>query len=360
MKKLLAAGILSVVAAVASGLVWVGILTAIFSLAFFFLLRPVLQSESMGQVAHAVAILIFVCSLALVLRVVAFDVYQITGASMENTLFNGDRIIISKLSYGPVLPFEIADDEVRLEGNSEIKRNDIVVFRLKSEQRPVVKRIVAVAGDTINIKNLQLYLGHRRVADPALSKRMYLVWHNNMDSIYRHLVAEKIESFYDGRKKCFLSFMTSQQRDSIVKTSFVDSLRSTSSPFLSSEAKTLFHNENELNWDINNIGPLVVPKKGLKISLDQINFIIYHNTILLDENADLRYNNGKFTIDDSVVTSYTFKYDYYYVLGDNYNKSLDSRQHGFVKGDDVVGKAVVLLHRSENKFHDSALWGRLE
>jgi signal peptidase I len=313
----------------------------------------------MGTMAKGLVMLILILCIVILLKAFVLEVYKVAGESMEDTLFDDDRIVVSKLNYGPLLPYMISNDNGRLQGIDEIERNDVVLFTLKSERAPILKRIVGVPGDTITIRDSQLFVGHQQVSDPALSKRMYRVWPNNIDSLYKRLVSEKSESYYDNGKNAWFALLNLEQAGNFETSSFIDSLRITSR-FLSSSSKKIFHIETELQWDVDNIGPLLVPKKGLTIPLNENNYIIYHKTILLEEGSDLQYTNGEFTIDGEIATRYTFKYDYYYVLGDHFDRSLDSRQYGFIKREHVIGKAVLLLFRSGNTFYDGTFCKTLE
>ncbi len=359
MKRLLFAGIPSVLTSLATGLIWPGILMCILLLIYLYLVLPILRSDSMGNTAKGLVMLIVIFCIVILLRVFVLEVYKVEGASMEGTLLEGDRIVVSKLNYGPLLPYKIPGYNDRLNGMRAITRNDIVLFMLKTERRPIIKRVVAIPGDTITISGAQLYLGHEHVAEPALSKRMYQVWTNNIDSLYQRLIKNKTESYYDNGKKAWFALLTLQQANSFSEASFIDSLH-VSPRFRPSSSKNIFNNEAELQWDIDNIGPLLVPKKGMTIPLNEKNYIIYHKTILLDEGCGVQHKDGEFMIDGKAATTYTFKNDYYYALGDNFDRSLDSRQYGFIKGDHIIGNAVLLLYRSGNTSQAGALWATLE
>jgi signal peptidase I len=100
------------------------------------------------------------------------------------------------------------------------------------------------------------------------------------------------------------------------------------------------HDPAHFTWNQDNFGPLVMPKAGATINITPENIALYRKIIGVYEGNDLIEKDGKIIINGSVVTSYTFKQDYYWLMGDNRDNSADSRFWGFVPNDHIVGKAV--------------------
>jgi signal peptidase I len=95
-------------------------------------------------------------------------------------------------------------------------------------------------------------------------------------------------------------------------------------------------------WDADNFGPLWIPKKGVTVKLTPENIAIYRRIIQVYEGNTFEENNGKYVINGQTTDSYTFKMNYFWMMGDNRHNSQDSRYWGFVPEDHVVGRAALI------------------
>ena len=101
----------------------------------------------------------------------------------------------------------------------------------------------------------------------------------------------------------------------------------------------IYPHSKEFSWNEDNYGPLIIPKSGEKIALTTYNLSLYKDIIERYEENSLKVVGGEIFINNEIVTSYTFKMNYYWLMGDNRHNSADSRFWGFVPEDHIVGKA---------------------
>ena len=109
-------------------------------------------------------------------------------------------------------------------------------------------------------------------------------------------------------------------------------------------------------WNRDNMGPMIVPKAGATVTLTPQNIALYRRIIANYENNKFEEQNGRFIINGKEANTYTFKMNYYWMMGDNRHNSLDSRYWGFVPEDHVVGKAWFVWLSYDQ---DGIRWSRL-
>ena len=357
--------------------------------------------------------LLFAVIAATLIRWATFEAYVIPSPSMEHSLLVGDYLFVSKLHYGPITPqtplqvplthqtvpignFKSYSDLIQLPtyrfpGFSSIKRNDVVVFHVPHEQQfpadlrtNYIKRCIAVAGDTLEIRNGQIFLNGQPGAIAGQPQTSYFLEVTSPNDEVRQALHEQGVVEYDqpdgipmagndpttGALGYAISCPASVA-DYLRKQPFVKSLTVTKAnvPDLSLFPDVAdFHVSGatsavQRHWQLDNYGPLPIPKKGQTIALTPGNAAIYYKIVSqYEHNKNITWGpDGMIHQDGKPLTSYTIKQNYYWMMGDNRHNSEDSRFWGFVPEDHVVGKAVLIWLSLDpfGNFWHKVRWNRL-
>jgi signal peptidase I len=251
-----------------------------------------------------------------------------------------------------------------------------------------VKRCVGLPGDELQIKDRVVYINGEANKEPDQVQYTYFVKLNGistlkllseeMDDMRQELgiSVEDIESLgrlhgYDLAMGNVINTEVLQQFDGYMpltshaaqqlkQRAIVSDIRVVTDKDVDS-GKTYPLNLNT-GWTRDNYGPIWIPKKGETIQLSLDNIAIYERPIRAYEKNDLRVSNGKIFINGEETTEYTFKLDYYWMMGDNRHNSADSRYWGFVPEDHVVGKPIFIWWSSDpdrGLFSGGIRWSRL-
>jgi signal peptidase I len=243
------------------------------------------------SILNWVSIIFVSLSIAIVLRVFFFEIYMIPSSSMEPALLPGDIIIVSKMSYGarvlkPVKFLKAKKIEyIRTNGWSSLKKGDIFVFNWPK----------------------------------------YKTFADSGSSIYGACVV----------KRCY-----GMPGDNVLIKN--EGIKNEGSVNFHKDLN-LFPFDSTLGWSVDNYGPLYVPAKGEPIELTK-RIVSWYKDILRFENpGDHIEDSCLITNDGKRILQYSFKHDYYFVLGDNFYGSEDSRFWGFVPDGNVIGKTGFVL-----------------
>jgi len=245
-------------------------------------------------------ILVLVLILALVLKSFVVDAFKIPTGSMKDTLLEGDFLLVNKVAYSISTPYQIPFIGKRLSRTELIsigkpEFNDVVAFEVPAniydptseEYSVLIKRIIGLPGDTIEIKDQILYINNKKYRTPSFIKL--------------NLNESPIENIN----------------------------------------KDLFPYNNK--WSLENYGPVVIPQKGMEVELDPKDILLWQNAINTDYGKKVVSVEGSvINIDNQPIRKYIFEKDYYFVLGDNRKNSIDSRYFGYIPEEWIIGKAFMI------------------
>ncbi|MFI3292941.1 MAG: signal peptidase I [Rikenellaceae bacterium] len=384
------------------------------------------KSSIYKMISEWVNALIFATVVATLIHTYIFQLYVIPTSSMEKSLLVGDYLYVSKVSYGPKMPNTplsfpfvhhtmpmsttkqsfsdaVKWDYKRIGGVKHIKRGDVVVFNfpagdtvllenqgvtyydvLRSYQsqfskeegrrrlfsdytvitRPVdkrenyIKRCVAVAGDTIEVRESRLFVNGKPEESPTEKQYVYLVQCASPLSAYTLRKLNITEAMGNG--SIYQMPLTAEMVDVVRKLPNVVNVTQYIAEGVNPDIFP--HSTDMYPWNVDNLGAIWIPQKGVTIELTPENIPFYERVISLYEGNELRIeNDGQIFINGEQTTSYTFAMDYYWMMGDNRHNSADSRFWGFVPEDHIVGKAsfVWMSLDKELSFPENIRWDRL-
>lgn len=367
--------------------------------------KPSGWNEWLDAIIFAVIVVTFI-------NIFFFQSFKIPSSSMESTLYTGDHLFVSKLAYGPkipqtplTIPFThnvifghesystlIQSDYRRLKGFREVRKGDCVVFcfphgdtvlrsypvedyhmlvrmlgqekvdkmgpvvvRPKDKKDHYVKRCVATPGDTLEVREGLVWInGVQQEVWPGV-QLSYCVKTNgpklNSKTLSK-LGLNTSELVFNPTLPGYPAMpLTEAMLEEVKNLSGVVEV----SPNLEREPydyREIFPFAANFRWSRDSFGPLWIPQKGATVKLTEENLPLYERLISVYEDSSVAEALEK--------GEYTFKQDYYFMMGDNRHNSLDSRYWGFVPEDHVVGRPSVvwLSTREGQKFPQNIRWNR--
>jgi signal peptidase I len=311
-------------------------------------------------------------------RTLVVGSYSVPTMSMEKTIRRGSKVLVNKLTYRPIkrgdiiaFHFPIGDTVIDLpdfqslrpyydvirelgRGNADSGRQIVLsdpdtyplTIRPVFKREVYLKRCVAIAGDTLRMRDEVVYINGRPQAWPPESETYFHVVTNgrpldeaDIKARYGLDITNADEFHPLDNPTEFDMLLTWKARGKMLQDGFARKIN----PDIDSTTGLVFPYDELHPWTVDNYGPVWIPKMGASIQLTPLNYPIYERIIRTYEGNKLVMRDGKIFINDREETSYTFKMNYYWVIGDNLHGSQDSRFWGFVPDDHMIGKVLVIL-----------------
>ncbi|MEX0988183.1 MAG: signal peptidase I [Bacteroidales bacterium] len=352
-----------------------------------------------------IAIAIFITT---AIKVLFVEAYKIPTSSMEGSLKAGDYIFVSKLAYGPKLPNtplswpflpdylpngkktyseKLLKPYKRLNGISRVKRGDVIVFSFPEGDSMIVeypgqnyyslvrqygkqyihehfnvishpvdrrenyiKRCVGLPGDTIEIMDGRLTVNRQLVEFLPQQKLKFYV--KTKGEALPEILLDSLnilnnEITYNPANSLHVIYLTIEQSMLLNNFPEVRSIQRFVEPVLSFNNPEIFPHDQRYKWTNDLFGPLVIPAREMTVKLDPYTYPVYSRAIEVYEMNHVIFNDGKYYVNGKVSETYTFKMNYYFVLGDNRHNTADSRHWGFIPEDHLLGKAVTIWLSSD-------------
>lgn len=260
----------------------------------------------------------------------------------------------------------------------KFKNNDYVV-RPVDKRDHYIKRCVASPGDSLQIINKQLYLNGKPADNPkhiqfsyvvdipidvSLSEKKLRQWniHPSQGDVYP--VGRDFYDYFNITMpivgNAYMMILDNDQKKKIESLSpnikIYDAIKSIE-PLKLFPFDTIVGSQN---WSVDNYGPIYIPKAGVTVNLTSQSLPFYRRIIDVYENNDLEIKSDGIYINGIQTSTYTFKQDYYWAMGDNRHNSEDSRAWGYVPHDHVVGKPLFIwFSTKEGNISNGINWNRL-
>ena len=339
--------------------------------------------------------------------------FTIPTSSLEKTLLVGDFLFVSKFHYGARVPgtavaFPMVHDTIpvlgiksylnkpqipylRFPGFEKVERNDIVVFNWpvdtvrkffdrsgKHYKKPIdkksnyVKRAVGIPGDSLSVKDGYVFINGKQLELPERAKPQFSYIGKTKGQPFNPQVLYKrygITNGYSYNPNNNVFFIQGLSDDALELFKNHPNVASIERYVHEAGNKNpgIFPNDGKRSWNNDNMGPIYIPKKGVSVAITPETMGLYKEVIETYEGDEfgikneLRINGTQVLLNGQPIHSYTFKQDYYWMMGDNRNNSEDSRTWGYVPANHIVGKPVFIWMSwdSNASGFDKIRWNRV-
>ncbi len=336
------------------------------------------------EVGDWISSIVFAVVAATIIHTYFIQPYTIPTSSLEKSLLVGDFLFVSKFHYGARTPMTtvampMVHDTIpffkipsylkkpslpyfRIPGFQHIKRNDIVVFNWPTDtvryfrdnsgihiQKPIdkksnyVKRCVGIPGDSLEVRDGDVYINGKLSEMPDRTELQFFYTVDTNGQELSEVIIRKRYHVREGFTENGMYVLNLSEEDAtrLKSNLLVKSVTRVINPKGTFD-NTIFPHDAQYTWSIDNYGPIYIPQAGKTVALSIKSLPFYKRIIEEYEHNTLKVEGEKILINGKEVTSYTFKQDYYWMMGDNRQNSEDARYWGYVPFDHVVGKPVLI------------------
>ena len=344
--------------------------------------------------ADTISSLLFAVVVATIVHTYFIQPYTIPSSSLEKSLLIGDFLFVSKMNYGARVPMTtvaapMVHDTLpfvhtksysflpqlpyfRFPGFEKIKNNDIVVFNWprdtlfnmylpadKRYDKPIdkktnyVKRCVGIPGDSLQIKNGIVFINGKELILPerARPQYSYKVTYDgktpiDFEYLMKDLNVTDGAGFRDEKRDTL--YINALTFDGAKRLKNVPGITSVTRVIRKGPEDGIFPDFQDgkpsktNNWSADNFGPIYIPQAVKTVALNKKSLPLYKIIITEYEGNKLKVVGDDIFINDQKVTTYTFKQNYYWMMGDNRHNSLDARYFGYTPEDHIVGKPIFI------------------
>lgn len=348
---------------------------------------------------------LFAIVVATLVHTYVIQPFTIPTSSLEKTLLVGDFLFVSKYNYGARVPMTtvaapMVHDTIpffktksylpwpqgpywRFPGYESIHNNDIVVFNWPVDTvvrffdrnspkvwKPIdkrsnyVKRCIGIAGDNIVSKDGILFVNGKEVMLPERARPQfsYTAVTSGEEIDQRYLISDLGITDRCGYIAQDSFYLSAASEEAVARLRKNPAIKSITKNIIQTPDPRIFPYSK--NWSVDNFGPVHVPKEGETLKLNAETLPFYKRAITEYEGNTLEVKDGSITVNGKPADSYTFKQDYFWMMGDNRHNSEDSRYWGFVPEDHIVGKPIFIWFSEDPnipmaKLIDKIRWDRM-